>query len=282
MNSYQQEDIVSNALELLSATSTWLLARHQWLINTMRCVLTGEDVQLTTELPSFNQIIPHYLTLPDLLMNRFTEIRTALETLWEETTKSIHPTSGLTLFEQLNNYQTLAHQFMVASKEANHQLIHEFALRDPLTGVLTRLTLMRNLDMQLELAKQSAKSASIVLLDQNNFKAINDSYGHIVGDAVISKTAEIINSNLRPNDQLYRYGGDEWLIIMPSTPLMSAKQAIDRIYKVYVSHAFESRRQERFFTSFSYGIAESEYHITAEQWLAEADTRLYANKANAR
>jgi diguanylate cyclase (GGDEF)-like protein len=258
----------------------WVLVRHQWLINSMRCVLTGEDVQSARALPSFNEIIPDHMQIPDLLMNRFTEIRHTLERLWQETSKSIQPTSGLTIYEQLDNYQTLAYQFMLASKEAKQQLIHEFAMRDPLTGVLTRLTLMHNLDVQLERAKRGEPPASIALLDQNNFKAINDKHGHIVGDSTIAKTANIINSNLRPNDQLYRYGGDEWLIIMPSTTVTSAKQAIDSIHKKYISHAFESRHKEKFFTSFSYGIVESKHDFTAEQWIAEADIRLYANKAN--
>ena len=276
----QQEDIVSHALDLISGTGMWLLARHQWLINSMRCVLTGEDAQSTSTLPSFGEIIPKHIYLPDLLMSRFNEISHTLENLWDETAKSIQPTSGLTLFEQLNNYQTLAYQFMVASKEAQQQLIQEFAMRDTLTGVLTRLTLMRNLDDQLERAKQSTLPASIALLDQNDFKAINDQYGHIVGDSTIAITADIFSKNLRPQDQLYRYGGDEWLIIMPATPLTSAKQAIDRIYEIYSSHAFESRHKEKFFTSFSYGIAESKHNLTAEQWIADADMRLYANKAN--
>ncbi len=282
MSILQQEDIVSHghALDLISATGMWLLARHQWLINSMRCLLTGEKTQSTTVLPSFGEIIPKHISLPDLLMNRFNEISHNLESLWDETAKSIQPMSGLTLFEQLDNYQMLAYQFMVASKEAQQQLIHEFAMRDTLTGVLNRLTLMRNLDDQLARAKQNNLPASIALLDQNDFKAINDQYGHVVGDATIAITADIISKNLRPHDQLYRYGGDEWLIIMPATPLTSAKQAIDRIYKYYSSHAFESRHKEKFFTSFSYGIAESNNDLTSEQWIAEADMRLYANKVN--
>ena len=280
MSNPLQEDIISHALDLLSGTSMWLQARHQWIINSMRCVLTGEDFQSTSTLPSFSDIIPKHVQLPDLLMNRFTEIRHTLEALWKETAKSIQPASGLPLFEQLDNYQTLAYQFMAASKEANQQLIYEFTMRDPLTGALTRLTLMRNLDEHLKLAKQSKLPASIALLDQNDFKAINDKYGHVVGDSTIAITAEIINKNLRPNDQLYRYGGDEWLIIMPATSLTSAKQAIDRIYKIYISHAFKSSRNENFFASFSYGIAESKDELTVEQWIAEADMRLYDIKAN--
>jgi diguanylate cyclase (GGDEF)-like protein len=276
----QQEDIVSHALDLLSGTSMWLLARHQWIINSMRCVLTGEDFQSTSMLPNFSEITPKHGPLPDHLMNRFNEIRITLENLWDETTKSIQPTSGLPLFEQLDNYQTLAYQFMLTSKEAQEQLTHEFAMRDTLTGVLTRLTMMANLDDQLERAKQSNLPASIALLDQNDFKAINDRYGHLVGDSTIAITADIISKNLREQDQLYRYGGDEWLIVMPATSLKSANQAMDRIYKIYFSHAFKSSSNEIFFTSFSYGIAESKDELTAEKWIAEADMRLYDNKAN--
>lgn len=278
MGDYQEEDIVSNALELLSATSTWLLVRHQWLINTMRCVLTGENTQPLAELYNFDKLVPKDLDMPEQLVDRFTEIRTSLEDIWLETTKASHPMSGLTIFEQLNKYQTLAHEFMLASTDANQKLIHEFAMRDPLTGARTKLTLATCLERELSRSKRYMSPCTIALLDQDNFKSINDRWGHVIGDQVISQTAEIINSNLRPTDKLFRFGGDEWLILMPSTSKDKANQAIERMHEIYTSHTFKSKDGEPFSISFSYGIAESSHHKKAEEWIAKADSQLYQNK----
>lgn len=275
----QEQDINNHTLELLSITSTWLLVRHQWLIDTMRCVLTGENPSSVTELETFNQLIPVHLILSENLSKRFSEIKMSLETHWSEATKTIHPMSGLTVFEQLNNYQASAHDFMLASKEANQKLLHEFAMRDALTGAWTRLTLNTNLSYALKHAIKKNKPCSIALLDHNKFKHINDSWGHVVGDQVLIKTAEIIQSNLKPSDKLYRFGGDEWLIIMPDTSEAIAKKRLARIQEVYLSYEFKSNSDESFFSSFSYGIAESEKVQTPKEWVISADNKLYANKA---
>lgn len=274
----QEQDIANHALELISITSTWLLVRHQWLINTMRCVLTGERPSPLSELESFNQLIPVHLTLSENLSKNFSEVTTLLENQWSRTTKTIHPMSGLTIFEQLNNYQTSAHNFMLASKEANQKLLHEFAMRDALTGTWTRLTLNTNLSYALQHAMQYNEPCSIALLDQNKFKHINDNWGHVIGDHVLVKTAEIIQNSLKPNDKLYRFGGDEWLIIMPNTPKSLAEKRLASIKAAYDSHEFKSNNDESFFSSFSYGIAESEKIKTPKEWVIAADKKLYAEK----
>jgi diguanylate cyclase (GGDEF)-like protein len=274
----QEEDIVSNALELISITSTWLLVRHQWLINTMRCLLTGEDAQALGDLYDFERMIPKDLKLSEQLIERFTEIRVSLEAIWEETTKASHPMLGLPIFEQLNNYQALAHQFMLASTEANQKLIHDFAMRDSLTGARTRLTLSSCLYHELNRTKRTLIPATIALIDQDKFKSINDRWGHVVGDHVIKKLAKIIQHNLRPTDKLFRFGGDEWLIVMPYTSFIEAEKAINKMKKTYADYAFKPTIHNVFYTSFTYGIAESVKHAEPEQWITEADNQLYKNK----
>lgn len=278
MAHYQEEDIVSSSLELISATSAWLLVRHQWLINTMRCVLTGENAQPQEDLHQFDQIIPHHLQLPTHLIERFSEIKLTLEAAWDETTKASHPMSGLTIFEQLNNYQALADRFMLASTQANQKLIYEFAMRDSLTGARTRLTLMSCLASELNHSKRYLTASTIALLDQDAFKSINDHWGHLVGDQVIQTMVDIIQNNLRSTDKLFRFGGDEWLIVMPASSKTEAEQAMNRMHEVYAEHEFKSATGDIFFSSFTYGIAESTHHTYPEQWITEADTQLYKKK----
>lgn len=278
MAHYQEEDIVSSSLDLISATSTWLLVRHQWLINTMRCVLTGENAQSQEDLYQFDHIIPNDLKLPAHLIKRFAEIKLSLEAAWEETTKASHPMSGLTIFEQLNNYQALAHRFMLASTEANQKLIYEFAMRDSLTGVRTRLTLASCLARELNHTKRYLTQSTIGLIDQDAFKSINDRWGHLVGDQVIQTLVAIIQNNLRPTDKLFRFGGDEWLIVMPASSKNEVEQAMNRMHEIYAKHEFKSPTGVIFFSSFSYGIAESTHHTNPEEWITEADTQLYKKK----
>lgn len=278
MKHHKTEDIVSNALELLSATNIWILVRHQWLINSMRCVLTGEKIKPLSEVYEFDRLIHQNMDLPDHLINEFTSIKNSLENSWLETKNAWHPMSGLSIFDQINQFQLLAEKFMLTSTEANQKLVHEFALRDPLTGARTRLTLANCLTLALQNSELNITQCSIALLDQDRFKFINDHWGHVVGDIVLTKTAEIINGNLRPIDHLFRFGGDEWLIILPSTSKSEAKLIIERIRKNYSLYNFKARNGDVFNTSFSYGIAESRPGIKIEEWIEEADDELYSSK----
>jgi diguanylate cyclase (GGDEF)-like protein len=278
MAPYQEEDIVSSSLDLISATSTWLLVRHQWLITTMRCVLTGERTQPVEGLHHFDHIIPKDLKLPTHLITRFAEIRLTLENVWDETTKASHPMSGLSIFEQLNNYQALAHRFMLASTEANQKLIYEFAMRDSLTGARTRLTLASCLARELNHSKRYLTPSTIALIDQDAFKSINDRWGHVIGDQVIQKLVAIMQNNLRPTDKLFRFGGDEWLIVMPASTETEVEKSLMRIHEIYAKHPFKSISGETFFCSFTYGIAEASNHDTPEEWIAAADRQLYKRK----
>lgn len=275
---YREEDIPTNALELLASTSQWILTRHQWLIDNMRCLLMGESAPTLDELYEFDFITARTLNLPKNLIVSFVEIRSQLEDLWREVIKTYHPLSGLTLFEQVNMFHKAANAFMQGTKEANQRLWFEFSLRDTLTGAWTRLSLSGSLSQELARADRQNVPACIAILDQNQFKQINDIWGHVVGDDVLSKTAEIISKNLRPNDKLFRYGGDEWLILMPSTNKAVCIGVIERIQEVCGAHVFVSPTGIKFCSTFTFGVSESVGGQTAEEWIAAADAKFYDKK----
>jgi len=278
MHVYHEEDTANQALEILSATDTWLLARHQWLIDTMRCILTGENPQPTDKLATFDYMIPKHVKLSENLMQNFVEIKDALESQWLQATDAIHPMSGLTVFEQLNSYQSSAHDFMLAAKKAHQKLLEEFAMRDSLTGTKTRLTMDASLTEALERANTSGRPCTITLIDQNAFKAINDRWGHVIGDEVLIQTADIIQNNLRMTDKLFRLGGDEWLVLMPKTSKAQTEKVMQRTLAIYSAHPFKADDNTDFSATFSYGIAESSEGLTVKAWLTNADKHLYANK----
>jgi diguanylate cyclase (GGDEF)-like protein len=269
---------INDTFELLNICSTWILVRHQWLIDNMRSILTGENPPKLDDLIELNAVYSRNLALPKSLFNSFISAKSLLEASWAKVIKASHPMSGLTVFEQLNQYQQVAHQFMKQSKDANQQLWHEFSTRDTLTGALTRLTLNTCLSETLEHARRNKRPCAVVLLDQNNFKHINDEYGHLVGDQVLALTAEMLQKNLRQDDKLFRYGGDEWLILMPDTDRFNAKIIIERIQGVFTTHVFKANNDRTFFSNFSYGIAESDGYDAIDLLITDADYQLYAKK----
>ena len=275
---YSEEDIANNTMNLLSATSTWILVRHQWLMSTMRSILTGELSPPLQHLYHFDTVTSDYLKLPENLGQSFTKIKQRLEYVWEETLQAHHPSSGLSIFDQLNLFQVQAHLFMHESKELNQQLWRDFTMRDPLTGTLTRLTLKPCLVQELNRSQRHQHACSVALIDQNKFKYINDQWGHHMGDLVLVKTAQLIQKNLRITDKLFRYGGDEWLILMPNTNQKKANIILKRIQKITGGFKHTTGNQTEFSCTFNFGIAECGQHDNVDDWVAAADQSLYKAK----
>jgi diguanylate cyclase (GGDEF)-like protein len=275
---YSEDDLASSAHDLLAVASNWTLVRHQWLMLKMRSILTGENSPPHRDLIQFDDDCLNRLNLPDHLLHNFTALKDKLEKAWLHTANINHPLSGLSLFDQLNIFQQQAHQFMLDAQDFNQQLWRDFTMRDPLTGTFTRLTLKSCLLQELTRGKRLNLPCSIALLDQNNFKKINDLQGHSMGDSVLSVTAELIQANLRPQDKLFRYGGDEWLILMPNTSAKIASNITKRIQKIVANHQFFGNNGAQFKSSFSYGVAECLSFDSTEAWFAAADQDLYLNK----
>ncbi|SHK57049.1 GGDEF domain-containing protein [Thermocrinis minervae] len=110
--------------------------------------------------------------------------------------------------------------------------LKENVYKDPLTGLYNRLYLEEALPREAARAKRYGMALSIILLDLDNFKLINDTYGHLYGDSVLKKVAEIIVGSLRKSDVAFRYGGEEFVILLPYTDIRSAKVVAERIKKL--------------------------------------------------
>ena len=115
-------------------------------------------------------------------------------------------------------------------KEANDKL-KDLAYIDYLTGVLNRRALIDRLGQEMERSKREFKPLSLILLDIDSFKEINDTYGHLTGDQVLKAFARSIKESLRTYDILGRFGGDEFLICLPDTDFDSAIDIAERVRK---------------------------------------------------
>ncbi|SEF39967.1 diguanylate cyclase (GGDEF) domain-containing protein [Caloramator fervidus] len=109
--------------------------------------------------------------------------------------------------------------------------LREEVERDALTGLNNRLALSRILSSLWFEYKKNKKSLSLALLDLDNFKKVNDTYGHIVGDKVLKEVANVLKSNTRGNDIAFRFGGEEFIVLFPNSNCIQAKVPAERIRK---------------------------------------------------
>ncbi|RFA25740.1 hypothetical protein CAI21_18400 [Alkalilimnicola ehrlichii] len=153
------------------------------------------------------------------------------------------------------------------------------ALHDSLTGVLNRGAILKALDKELARCERENEQLSVVLLDIDNFKSINDSHGHLVGDEILIGVVERLLSVLRPYDHFGRYGGEEFLIIAPSREAI--RELPERLRHVVASRPFETSIGALAVT-LSAGVAFSSAHPTRDALIAAADNALYEAKCGGR
>jgi len=165
---------------------------------------------------------------------------------------------------------------------AGHELItrsQEESERDLLSGALNRRGIEARLATELKRSNRSGQKLSVALVDIDHFKSINDRYGHGTGDAAIRAVSLAISKSLRDVDYLGRYGGDEFLILLPMTSCHQATIASGRLSRSVNELTFleETRR-----LSLSIGITEASPEDDAISLIARADEALYQAKSDGR
>ncbi len=153
------------------------------------------------------------------------------------------------------------------------------AIRDPLTGTFSRRSGEETLEMQFTLARRSNAPLAVAFVDLDHFKSVNDSFGHEAGDQVLTEAASRISNNLRRGDMLVRWGGEEFVLVLPNTDLGQAREVLNRLRL----RGFGTRPDGSPVTA-SVGIAERRQE-GVEDWhqLVEvADRRMYLAKTGGR
>jgi two-component system cell cycle response regulator len=166
----------------------------------------------------------------------------------------------------------------------NVQLSLEMAITDQLTGLHNRRYMSRHLDTLVETSKKTGKPIAFVIMDIDYFKAVNDTYGHDIGDEVLKKFASRISANVRGIDLACRYGGEEFVVVMPDTDVAFALQVSERLRKSIETTPFPiSRDPKNLKLTISIGIAGSEGEgDSANALLHRADQALYRAKRTGR
>jgi len=171
-----------------------------------------------------------------------------------------------------------AQQKVINELKSKLQTVEAEANLDPLTDLFNRRSLERALEEFFTLCKQSNMSFSLVLIDLDDFKYVNDNYGHHVGDLVLAKVAKVLRTNMRAKDMVGRWGGDEFVAIMPNIDLENAKKVVERI-KSQIEEMEILAEGRRFKTSISAGVVQCGENF--QSWLdmiKEADRVMYENK----
>jgi len=165
-------------------------------------------------------------------------------------------------------------------KEA-YKRIEELAELDELTGSFNRRCIMRMLDEEIARSGRNGSPCSIGLIDLDWFKRINDAFGHPTGDEVLRTFAITVFANIRSVDRFGRYGGEEFLLILPDMPPEGATRALDRLRGI-VADLDWSAFSPGMMVTLSAGVATLRLDETPDSFLARADSALYAAKARGR
>jgi len=165
-------------------------------------------------------------------------------------------------------------------KEA-YRRIEELAELDELTGAYNRRCIMRMLDEEIARARRTGTPCSIALIDLDWFKRINDAYGHPTGDEVLRTFAITTFANIRGIDKFGRYGGEEFLLVLPETPSDGAAQILDRL-RLIIADLDWSAFSPGMRVTISAGITTLQPDETPDTFLARADGALYSAKARGR
>jgi len=151
---------------------------------------------------------------------------------------------------------------------------------DPLTGVLNRQALLARLDGELERSTRYGGQLSVILVDLDHFKRINDSHGHAAGDAVLHDVAEVLELNIRNVDAVGRYGGEEFMVILPETDVDAAASIAEKLRRLVARHSVVLDDGFAATVTLSAGVAGGlGAHLELEPLIRDADNALYSAKA---
>ena len=189
--------------------------------------------------------------------------------------------AALIVFLILTIIYLVARSFIKELKTAETKLV-EMATQDFLTGLLNRRETFRRLDEELQRSRRLATPFSVLLLDLDHFKQVNDVHGHSAGDLVLQAVAAALRQGVRPYDLCCRYGGEEFLVILPETALEDAAGIAERLRRDIENLKITAAKETALQITASIGAAALLGHETIDQLVARADEAMYNAKSSGR
>jgi len=191
-------------------------------------------------------------------------------------------TAGLIILLLLLNAQTLHQRFRL--QRARGRLVRQLHLAeraaqvDALTGVFNRRYMEKMLEKELNRAERYQSKLCLAVIDVDRFKDFNTRYGHLEGDRVLMVVASLLRKNFRSADTIVRYGGDEFIVVMPETDLHQAGVALNRLQGIYFAEW--NRENDRGYSiTITCGIAEPKPGMTVNDLIHKADLLMLGSKS---
>jgi diguanylate cyclase (GGDEF)-like protein len=196
---------------------------------------------------------------------------------------AIKPDGGVLADDRQRAVEAAAALLAVSLKNAQlFNEVRENSLRDTLTGCATRAHAMEVIDAELRRARRSSSSVSLVMFDLDHFKDVNDRYGHLCGDAVLASVGRRMKDVLRGSDLKCRYGGEEFLVLLPETPLHGARRVAETLRREIAERPIPWAGEAISVTA-SFGLTQAmPGEINIESVVARADAALYRAKEEGR
>ncbi len=176
------------------------------------------------------------------------------------------------VFAVIGNFMIILAAFNMYYRQL--EKTEQLVFRDSMTGLYNHQYIVSNLQEEIDRSERYKIPLSIIVLDVDNFKKINDSYGHVMGDSVLKRVSKTIKSQCRIMDKIGRYGGDEFVIVLPETDLEKAVILARRLLESVESLSFDNSVK----VTVSLGIAQLDEGETASAFIERADDKLYAAK----
>jgi diguanylate cyclase (GGDEF)-like protein len=172
----------------------------------------------------------------------------------------------------------LSYVFAYRTARQRHDL-ETLATRDPLTGVHNRRTLVDDLERVRQVFRREQRRYAILVLDLDSFKSINDRHGHLAGDHVLMALARLIENSIRKSDRLYRYGGEEFVIVVPAANQNGLATMAEKLRRTVAAN-LAAPDGKPITTSIGGAILRKDESVA--DWFARADTMLYVAKNSGR
>ncbi|MBC7008097.1 diguanylate cyclase [Pseudoalteromonas sp. BZK2] len=283
MSNTQLEDVIAEIEQAIE----W----HQsWYKNLLRCLIAdtpANEQDLADNAHNFCRFGQWFNKLPDQTIKlhpHFSEIASAHKKMHQgakvllslKESKTVIPVNLLDQF----------HADLDRLRELFDCLIDEFTevlhTRDPLTGASNRTNLLENLQKEHELCKRKSLSCALIMIDLDHFKQVNDEFGHAAGDKVLIALVKCIKSQLRKYDQLYRYGGEEFLVCLPQTELDDAKSFSERLRAGVEALKIDISNDNHINVTGSFGVTLISADDNIETAIERADEAMYQAKKSGR
>ncbi|MBA2543609.1 MAG: sensor domain-containing diguanylate cyclase [Deltaproteobacteria bacterium] len=171
---------------------------------------------------------------------------------------------------------------MTIALDIENVRLHRVAVTDPLTGAYNREFLMSRLPQEIEAAIERDRTLSVAMVDVDHFKAVNDSYGHGIGDVVLAEVARRLRGAIRAGDILVRYGGEEFLAVLPKADAGRAWEVGERMRQRVCERAFDVGDGLALLLRISVGIAQWRMNEKMPDLIDRADVALYGAKERGR